>query len=276
MTRDDGRTWTPLEATPDQLLAGGYGVATIAADYRASGAWYRLLTAPQTVSDGILRTPDALLEHSTDNGRTWTVISRIKMAGGIPAGPGDLNMLATTPSQPARVCVALDAQMSFGQSASSPSQAWAASDVIALAPQAPPPPVPQQVSLYGSDDGGATWQGGTVAQYANVYGGAAPPGVGIDGAGNCFLATTHVLYTPNDTTTIWRLAPGAPAAQAVIQLQGSVLGYFALALSPDGSSRRLVGVANKAPEQEIDCEPNGTCVDPTPVVAPRLIWTDAP
>jgi hypothetical protein len=142
----------------------------------------------------------------------------------------------------------------------------------------PPPPQPRDVALLASDDGGATWHGGTVVQYRREYGGlVAGQGVSMSDRGYCYLGTTVARFTADDTTTIWRLALGAGSTpQAVEQLHGVLLSDFALGLAPGGRGERFFGVADKAgPLQVITCYDPAPCVDPPPV-PPHLIWTDAP
>lgn len=268
---DDGHTWTTVEVSPDLLLRYDYNILGFAADYRAAGAWFRLLGDDIPPSSGTAARPSLIIEHSTDDGRTWSVIGRHDLGAEVDAG--SIVTIATTPSQPLRLCVAVSVQVSLQATVAAPRTPNGGRAVVRVGP---PPPQPRDVALLASDDGGATWRGGTVAQYRREYGGPVWHGVAMSLKGDCFLATTLVRFTVDDTTTIWRLAPGAGSApQAVEQLHGILLGYFALGRATSGSGERFVGVADKAgPLQVVTCYDPAPCVDPTPA-PPHLIWTDA-
>ena len=86
---DDGATWTALEPSPDPLVRDGWRVDSTVPDYRAQEWWYRELSQADAIP---------VLEHSQDNGRTWSVV------GPIGASAGGGLTLATTPMAPGRLC----------------------------------------------------------------------------------------------------------------------------------------------------------------------------
>jgi len=271
---DDGRTWTTVEVSPDLPLRHDYNILGFAADYRAAGAWFRLLglwSPPSSSTASTASRPSLLLEHSTDDGRTWSVIGHDDLGWEVDAGT--MVTLATTPSQPLRLCVAVSVQVPLQAAGATPRAANGGRAVVRVGP---PPPQPRDVALLASDDGGATWRGGTVAQYRREYGGPVGSWVAMSDKGECYLGTTLVRFTVDDTTTVWWLSPGAGSVpQAVEQLHGVLLGDFALGRTPGGSGERFVGVAHKAgPLQVVTCYDPAPCIDPTPV-PPHLIWADA-
>jgi hypothetical protein len=282
---DDSQTWTAVEAAPDPLLQQGYVPLAIAADYRAPGAWFRLLGPRFSSSYG---GSDALvLEHSTDGGQTWQAVRPIGLGDhGTYGGFGDGGLatatLATEPGQPARLCAALSPQV-FDQRASLPSSSGPSglgADAAGSVLRGPPAPIPHDIALAGSDDGGQTWSATIIVKHQSNYDGyAAGPGVATDPHGNCYLAemSSQGGDTATALVTIWRLAPIPGATPVVIaRMTGQSISTFAI--SPDSANHvpRLVAVANTytAPT-EIICQGN-ICPPEPPTPPPHLIWAPAP
>ena len=276
VSSDDSQTWTVVEAAPDPLIQQGYVPLAIAADYSASGAWFRLWGPSYTSASGSA----TVLEHSTDNGQTWQEMRLIgergTYGGFVDGGPGTAT-LATEPSQPARLCAAFSPQVS-DQSASVPASA-ASGNVASAALTGPPPSIPHDVALAGSDDGGHTWSSAVVGNHQHDYGGAVDPGVSMDPHGTCYLAdvSSQGGDTTGDVATIWRLAPGLGAKPAsVARITGQSMVTFAISLGSASHTPRLVAVAYayNGPT-EIICQ--GNVCPPEPAIPPsHLIWTPAP
>lgn len=127
---DNGVTWTTLEQVPPPA-ADAIPVVTehFAPDYRAPHAWFRYaLHGPHNFALPHYTT----LDRSTDDGRTWTPLTRLD------AGAADLPQygrpLATSPQQPSRLCVGLNISVNL------PGVRFPVSDLL----------------LGASDDAGAT------------------------------------------------------------------------------------------------------------------------
>ncbi len=276
VSSDDSQTWTAVEASPDPLIQQGYVPLAIAADYSAPGAWFRLWGPGYTSASGSA----TVLEHSTNGGQTWQRMRLIgeggTYGGFVDGGPGTAT-LATEPSQPERLCAAFSPQVS-DQSANVPSSA-ASGDVASAALAGPPPPIPHDVALAGSDDGGHTWSSAVIGNHQRDYGGAVDPGVSMDPHGNCYLAdiSSQGGDTTEDVATIWRLAPGLGAKPAPIaRIIGQNIVTFAVSLANASHTPRLVAVAYTYKDPtEIVCQ--GNVCPPEPVMSPpHLIWMPAP
>lgn len=258
---NDGQSWAALEAAPDPLVQQHYNALGIAADYRAAGAWLRLLgpTASGSVAG------QAVLEHSADGGRTWMVLGPVGPRGGYT----EVNtaQLLTTPAQPARLCAAFDA-IAFSTGAA------ARAALAAQAPSGPPPPIPQDMALDASNDSGQTWTGATVAQHRRDYGSLAEPGISMDSQGDCFIADNISQFgdPSQDAATIWRLAPGAGASpQAVQTFNGQVVEFFSANPGASGQPSRLFAVTRMYTQQP-PCDPFCRIISGVP----HLIWAAAP
>jgi hypothetical protein len=275
-------TTTAVESAPDPLLQQGFVAQDIAADYRAPNAWFRLLGRSDTwfnqQGQGAghavnATTPSAMLEHSADGGRTWQVVGPVGPRGAL-AYPGlGRATLATTPSQPARICAAFSAWVMQGQAA----------------PSGGTPPT--LTALVGSDDGGHSWSGGTVVQHGPNGGEAATPGVAVDARGDCYVGdnadqapatpTAQSTTVPSPTTgtgqaiaTFWRLAPGPGGApQDIAQLAGQQLLTFGVTTGGGDSTPRLVALVN-TPPPPATCR--GSTCPPSRTQPPHLLWMAAP
>jgi hypothetical protein len=276
ISSDDSQTWTAVEAAPDPLIQQGYVPLAIAADYRAPGAWFRLWGLGYASSRG----GAMVLEQSTDGGQTWQPMP-LNGARGTYRGLGDGGSgsatLATQPGQPARLCAAFSPQVN-DQSVSLPPSGLKA-DAVGFALRGPPPPIPHDITLAGSDDGGQTWSAAIIGRHQRDYGAAAGPGVAMDPHGNCYLAdvSSQGGDTTNDLVTIWRLAPGRDANPAVIErITGQSIVTFAINLDSANHVPRLVAVAYVySGPTEIICQGN-MCPPEPPLPLRHLIWAPAP
>lgn len=142
VSANDGATWQALEQSPDRLEQQGWSVTATAPDYRSATWWYRDLER-----DGAA----PVLEHSRDDGATWTVMGSIgtESLQGLP-------MIATTPLAPDRLCVGtLDGAAS-------------------------------SVAVFSSADSGRTWRAGTMpGSLRNVHG-ETSLNIAISAAGDCY------------------------------------------------------------------------------------------
>lgn len=277
---DDGQTWRRIEAAPDPLLRQGYAVQAIAADYRAPGAWFRVI-AP---SYGAGNAP-ATLEHSSDGGVTWSVVDAFG-PNGLYYGQGRAT-LVTSPAQPKRLCAGLEPDMITAQPNTSPSpegsiQNDAHGGILAGPPYQPP----RAVALLGSDDGGLHWSGATVSGNNQSNARMVPPGVAIDSYGGCYLAGTTSQFGSGDknqyAAAIWRLAPGAPAPEVVVSLPQVGMSAFVVAPGSGGSGsqgERLVAEVLSISHTDTrtqSCGPGCTTIEYPGPDTPRLIWANAP
>jgi hypothetical protein len=299
VSADDGRTWRTLDASADPLAQQGFFPTGLTPDYHSPGAWYRLMARSEqwfssNAQGGAGSTspdlPATVLEHSSDGGRTWTVLGTVGPLGPLSygqslAGGGSFSaMLATTPGQPDRLCAgfypAVQGNMTGQQGADAPA-AGTALDAVGTSHTTPwsmplpPYEPPHDVALYGSDDSGATWRGATVAQSSH----AAQPVVAMDAHGDCYTAaSTGPDFPTSDeldqvSTTFWRLAPG-PSAKAqqiarITRLDVSTLGVTDF---PGKAAPRLLAVVY-TPQPEIICQGN-VCPTEAPH-PPHLIWLAA-
>jgi hypothetical protein len=182
-TPDDGATWIPIETTPDPLGAQGFLALTIAADYRAPAAWFRVLARgpypAQSSAASAAVFPAAYLQHSTDDGRTWTTLGPIGPGG--PTGAaryyyelGSVG-IATTPSHPSRICASFVASQltRTGAAARTDGALTALGAAIPAVPAialGPPYREPLDVALEASSDGGHSWTGGTIVHHQHNEG----------------------------------------------------------------------------------------------------------
>ncbi len=142
---DDGITWTPIPSVPSKLAQEGWQLATDSSypvpDYRGDYWWYRVLSKSG-------RAP--MLEHSTDDGRTWTQV------GAIGSEPMQSVLLATTPLLPGHLCAAHLSEET------------------------------NHLSIFASADGGKDWRTGTMpSSLANTNGDTALA-LNIGANGNCY------------------------------------------------------------------------------------------
>lgn len=257
---DDGRTWTKQESRTDPLAAQRSMPLGIAPDYRSPGAWFRLLGPGEQGQPA-----PATLEHSSDGGRTWTVMGTVGPAGRFVNAA--MATLATTPAQPARLCAGMVAEGSF--------QNTAVRTLPAFAPAAafgPPPTPPQSIVLAGSDDGGLTWNSASIVQQSHTDNLAS--GVFINSSGTCFLAENYTVFGDSDpdVASIWQLASGTGAQpERLWQVQHQLFTTFVLNIGSGTQQPRFVAITATYHQHPTS---DGYAISATE--PPRLIWTDAP
>ena len=279
-SNDDGLTWRAIEAVRDPLLKQGYIVQAIAADYRAPGAWFRLM-AP---SYGGGNAP-VTLEHSINGGVTWTVVDTFG-PNGIYYDRGRAT-LATSPTAPGRLCVGLEPDMITAQPQLTPSPGTSTTsmyhEVYSVIRMGPPYMPPRAVALMGSDDGGLHWSGATVANHTSDYGGMVPPGVAMGAHGTCYLAGTVSHFASSDknqyAATIWRLVPNASAPEVVAAL--SQVGMNTLAVVPGSGAHDERLIADLLTISHTDtrtepCGPGCTAYQYPGPDTPHLVWANVP
>ncbi len=140
VSTDDGATWAVLEQRPDPKEQQGWQVFAYTPDYRSDRWWYRDLTQDNEAP---------LLEHSQDDGNTWSVVG--------PIGTASLGlMLATTPLAPDDLCAGpLSAEIS-------------------------------QLPLSASTDDGQTWLTGTMPSALKNAQGETSLDIEIGATGACY------------------------------------------------------------------------------------------
>jgi hypothetical protein len=232
---DDGLTWTLLDDVPpaanDDLRIQ---TDIFAPDYSTPRAWFR--TSLHAKKDASL--PHfTTLDRSTDDGRTWTTLSKIAVAGVWP--PQYSSPLVTNPGLPGRLCLGLSK-----------------ATTVTVAQQ----PVSDLV-MGSSDDGGARWR---YAQITHVS--TDDPHVGsvdgwMDAQGNCYAVTFLAYNDPPSTTSDlslvkWPAAPGAePYVAARVTLPASA--KFSTIVGAAPGKQRILATLSSGPPS-----------------APRLYWTD--
>ncbi len=300
ISADDGRTWRSLDASADPLAQQGFFPTGLTPDYHAPGAWYRLMARSEqwftsNVQGGAGSTlpdlPATVLEHSSDGGRTWTTLGAVGPRGPLSYGQplaegGSFSaMLATTPGQPDRLCAGFNPAVlgnTTGQQGADAPAAGRALDAVHRSRSTPwsrplpPYESPHLVALYGSDDGGATWRGATVAQSSL----AAQPVVAMDAHGDCYTAaSTGPAFPTSDeldqvSTTFWRLAPGPSAtAQQIAHMTRLDISTLGVTDLPGKAAPWLLAVVS-TPQPEIMCQ-GDVCPTEAPH-PPHLIWRAAP
>jgi len=192
---DDGVTWTTLEQAPPPA-ADEIPVVTehFAPDYRAPHAWFRYALHGH---HNFALPHYTTLDRSTDDGRTWTTLTRLD------AGAANLPQygrpLATSPQQPSRLCVGLNISVNL------PGDRFPVSDLL----------------LGASDDAGATWRY-TRISHIQEDGRTGYPEQLMDARGTCYVSV--VPYgsgltggrSASTDSTILRLAPGDGAQPEVV------------------------------------------------------------
>jgi hypothetical protein len=192
---DDGVTWTTLEQVPPRA-PDEIPVVTehFAPDYRAPYAWFRYAlhghlnwALPHYTT----------LDHSTDDGRTWTAITRLD-AGAVDL-PQSGRPLVTAPTQPTRLCVGLDFSVHLQ------GDRFPVNDLV----------------LGASDDAGASWRYTRVTHIQDDRRTGDPEPL-MDAQGNCYVSVAPWGGSPTGATsastdsTILRLAPGVAAQPEVV------------------------------------------------------------
>ncbi len=206
VSNDYGVTWTQIEQVPPHA-PNDIAVVTehFAPDYRTPHAWFRYaLHGPLDVSLPHYTT----LDRSTDDGRTWTPLTRLETDAAELPQYG--RALVTSPQQPSRLCVGLNIQVRI------PSEQLPESDLL----------------LGASDDAGATWHY-TRISHIQEDGRSGSPEPLMDARGACYVSVEPSgvvgAGVPSTESTLLRLGPGDRAQPEVIAtLKGQVAGVVAV------------------------------------------------
>jgi len=236
---DDGATWIPIARTSASNAPDGE-IESLIADYAQPHAWYALVS------------PEAdpvALEHSADDGKTWTVVKQFPE--GVGAAPMDLATAASV--QPNRICAY---NYLYDDSATG---ALAVGDT----------------TIYSSADGGKTWrQAQLPARDGNVSGSVR---AGPDG---CYLAFEENakggVFGTRYNVSIWRLAPDSSSLERVAYLKDYGLGFSRDAgvtylPAASGMEARLIVTATRQPRSWADFF-GGNARNLTTT---QLLWTPA-
>lgn len=270
MSRDDGQTWQATESTPDPLTRTGDIPLSIAADYSAPNAWFRIL-GQNGIRNSQRISAQPVLEHSSDGGRTWQIWQHLG-----PSGSYDWlgsALLATTPAQPERVCASFFPQV-FPESTTEVEAVGLASGREAPAAEPHPgvPPRPVVIELAASSTGGQTWASTAVVQRVG-YDSAVPPGVVMDQQGDCFLGDNRdeVGDPSENVLTLWKLAAGSAIPRVLIRFPGMTADFVGVEPGMQGSPERLAVSGHLGLDIVVTCGA-GPCRLPW-MPAPRLLWT---
>lgn len=232
---DNGRTWMLLDQIPP-VAVDEIPIQTdvFAPDYSAPKAWFR--TSLHAKKDASL--PHfSTLDRSTDDGRTWTAVSAIGVAGTEPPQSG--SPLATNPAQPARLCVGL------GKWTSIPGFRKPLQDLV----------------MGSSSDGGATWRYEQVTHVSADNPREGSTDGWMDAQGNCYTITSlayvgRPITTSESSLVKWPATPGAePYIATRVALPGSA--YFGVIPGVDPGKQRILATLSSGSTS-----------------APHLYWTD--
>jgi len=223
---DDGTTWTTLDQVPTPA-PGDQPVLTeqFAPDYSTPRAWFRY------AEHGSLNAAlphSTTLDHSTDDGRTWRTVSTLD--AGTATLPEYGRPLATSPLQPSRLCVGLDAQAYL------PGDRFPVRDLV----------------LGASDDAGATWRYVPIS-HIQADGRSGDPEPIMDAQGNCYVTlapwgTSTSVPSASTDSTILRFSPGGDAQpETVATLTGQFAGAVAIAQTSQPGRLNLWAVSTPIP-----------------------------
>jgi hypothetical protein len=208
---DDGATWEPALKTNALDIPGGR-IASFAADYSQPHAWYRSV---------YLSLGGLALEHSNDDGKTWTIIKQF--AEGAGAAP---TALATTSAQPEQLC----AYATYGES---------------------------NATLFSSADGGVTWnQASLPVGNGSIQGSVR---VGPDGCYLAFQDDTKGgPFGSSHDIEIWRLLNSATSPKRQVYLKNYSFDFlpdtpgFTYLPASNGMEARFVISATREPSSWLD------------------------
>jgi hypothetical protein len=214
---DDGETWTTLEQVPTPA-PDEIPVVTehFAPDYRAPHAWFRYaLHGPFNFALPHYTT----LDHSTDDGRTWTTLTWLDAgAAGLPQYG---RPLVTSPQEPSRLCVGLNVSVNL------PGDQLPVDDLV----------------LGASDDAGVTWHY-TRISHIQEDGRFGDPYPLMDAEGNCYTSVFPLSggsaggRSASADSTFLRLAPGGGAQPQVVAARARQFAYV-VAVFPTSQRDRL-------------------------------------
>lgn len=241
---DGGLTWTPLEQVPPYAADELPRVTEqFTPDYRAAGAWFRYslhgkndFSLPHFVT----------LDHSSDNGRTWSEVARLEYPLNALAQAG--RPLMSRAAYPTRLCVGLTPSVSM------PGFRMPLNDL----------------ALGSSEDGGVTWRYVRVTRMDKDHLREANPFVQMDEQGNCYASSSpfndgeNAAHPANAEIVQWPTgAQGQPRVIATLPQQ-DVMGFTVAAVV---GQHRLHIVALL---QSIEPPVRRTITYGTP----QLMWTD--
>ncbi len=234
---DDGATWTTLDQVPTPA-PGDEPVLTeqFTPDYSAPHAWFRY------AEHGSLNASlphDTTLDRSTNDGRTWTPVSRLDAGGA--AVPQSERPLATSPQQPSRLCVGLEAQAYL------PGVRFPVNDLV----------------LGASDDAGATWHYAPISHIQKDGRSGAPEPL-MDAQGNCYVTlapwgTSAAIPSASTDSTILRFSPGGDAQpETVATLTGQFAGAVAIVQTSQPGRLNLWAMSTPIPAGGGEIDYNAT------------------
>ena len=241
---DGGLTWTPLEQVPS---FAGYELPRVTdqftPDFRAAGAWFRYSLHGQR---DFSQPHYVTLDHSTDNGRTWSEVARLAYPQEALAQAG--RPLMSSATYPTRLCVGLTLPVAM------PSFRMHLNDL----------------ALGSSEDGGVSWRYVRVTRIDKDHLREANPFVQMDGLGNCYAASSpfndgeNAAHPANAEIMQW--PTGAQSQPRVIATlpQQDVMG-FTVATATGQHRLHIVALV-----QSIDPPIRKTIMYGTP----QLMWTD--
>jgi hypothetical protein len=227
---DDGATWTLVLKAKTAGIPGGR-IASFTADYAQPHAWYQSV---------YLNLGGLALEHSSDDGKTWTISKQF--AEGAGAAPTEL---ATASAQPEQLC----AYATYGES---------------------------NATLFSSADRGATWNQASLPVGTGSIQGTAH--TGLDGCYLAFQDDTKGgPFGSSHDIEIWRLLDGATSPERLVYLKNYRFDFlpdtpgFTYLPASNGMEARLVIAAIREPRSLIDFFGGNT----NNITTPQLLWTPA-
>jgi len=227
---DDGATWTPVLRTSTLDIPGGK-VQSFAPDYSQPHTWYQSV---------YLSLGGLAIEHSTDDGKTWTIIKQFDEGAG--AAPAELT---TASAQPQQLC----AYATYGES---------------------------NATLFSSADGGATWSQATApVGRGSVQG---PVRIGPNGCYLAFEEETKGgVFGSSHNVSIWRLSGESSGVEQVLVVKGyrfdystETAGFIYVPASADSDARFIIS-ATREPRSWADFFGGNS----TSLTTPQLLWTPA-
>jgi photosystem II stability/assembly factor-like uncharacterized protein len=235
---DDGATWTPIARTSTSDTPDGE-IESLIADYAQPHAWYAVVRSA---------TSPLALEHSADEGKTWTVVKQFPE--GVGAAPTDLAIASVQPNPICAYNYLYD---------SSATGALAVGDT----------------TMFSSADGGKTWRQAQLPVRDGDVSGSVR--AGPDG---CYLAFEENAkggaFGTTHNVSIWRLASDSSSPEHVAYLKNYSLGFsrdagVSYVAAANGMEARLIVTATRQPRSWLDFF-GGNARNLTTT---QLLWTPA-
>lgn len=201
---DDGITWIPIPSAPSKLEQQGWQLDIDSSypipDYRGDYWWYRVLSASGQ---------PPMLEHSTDDGRTWVLV------GAIGTEPMQSVLLATTPLLPDHLCAARLSEQT------------------------------DHLSILASVDNGKSWQTGTMPSSLANTNGETGLSLNIGADGTCYQGYHyrhgHASWDDDSSYEFLYLTPTSSTLRVIALGQGNLIDYDTIYVpAGNGMSARLV------------------------------------